>query len=74
MKERMGNISKGGSDSFDVTHSSNRQAYTPVMSMLQKAVLSTHCQSHCTSCNRPAHTNVIVLIVRSMPVFMQDTA
>ena len=28
---------------------SDRQAYTPVMSMLQKAVQSTHC----TSCNRP---------------------
>ena len=36
---------------------SNRQAYTPVMSMLQKAVQSTHC----TSCNQPAHTNVIML-------------
>ena len=40
---------------------SNRQAYTPVMSMLQKAVQSTHCRSHCTSCNQPAHTNVIML-------------
>ena len=36
---------------------SNRQAYTPVMSMLQKAVQSTHC----TSCNQPAHTNAIML-------------
>ena len=36
---------------------SNRQAYTPVMSMLQKDVQSTHC----TSCNRPAHTNAIML-------------
>ena len=36
---------------------SNRQAYTPVMSMLQKAVQSTHC----TSCNQPAHTNAIIL-------------
>ena len=35
----------------------NRQAYTPVMSMLQKAVQSTHY----TSCNQPAHTNVIML-------------
>ena len=35
--------------------------YTPVMSMLQKAVQSTHCKSHCTSCNQPAHTNVIML-------------
>ena len=34
---------------------SNRQAYTPVMSMLQKAVQSTHC----TSCNQPAHTTVL---------------
>ena len=40
---------------------SNRQAYTPVMSMLQKAVQSTHCKSHCNSCNQPAHTNVIML-------------
>ena len=40
---------------------SNRQAYTPVMSMLQKAVQSTHCKSYCTSCNQPAHTNVIML-------------
>ena len=31
---------------------SNRQAYTPVMSMLQKAVQSTHC----TSCSQPSHT------------------
>ena len=36
---------------------SNRQAYTPVMSMLQKAVQRTHC----TSCNQPAHTNAIML-------------
>ena len=36
---------------------SNRQAYTPVMSMLQKPVQSTHC----TSCNQPAHTNAIML-------------
>ena len=36
---------------------SNRQAYSPVMSMLQKAVQSTHC----TSCNQPAHTNAIML-------------
>ena len=36
---------------------SNRQVYTPVMSMLQKAVQSTHC----TSCNQPAHTNAIML-------------
>ena len=36
---------------------SNRLAYTPVMSMLQKAVQSTHC----TSCNQPAHTNIIML-------------
>ena len=40
---------------------SNWQAYTPVMSMLQKAVQSTHCKSHCTSCNQPAHTIVIML-------------
>ena len=40
---------------------SNRQAYTPVMSMLQKAVQSIHCKSHCTSCYQPAHTNVIML-------------
>ena len=32
---------------------SNRQAYTPVMSMRVKALQSTHC----TSCNQPAHTN-----------------
>ena len=44
-----------------------RQAYTPVMSMLQKAVQSTHC----TSCNQPADTHCHnaeyskVLIVRS---------
>ena len=36
---------------------SNRQAYTPGMSMLQKAVQNTHR----TSCNQPAHTNVIML-------------
>ncbi len=36
---------------------SNMQAYTPVMSMLQKAVQRTHC----TSCNQPAHTNVIMV-------------
>ena len=35
---------------------SNSQAYTSVMSMLQKAAQSTHC----TSCNQPAHTNVIM--------------
>ena len=40
---------------------SNWQAYTLVKSMLQKAVQSTHCKFHCTSCNRPAHTNVIML-------------
>ena len=36
---------------------SNRQAYTPLMSMLQRAVQSTHC----TSCNQPARTNAIML-------------
>ena len=48
-------------DSCDVTHSLKQAAYTPVMSMLQKAVQSTHYKSHCTSCNQPAHTNVIML-------------
>ena len=57
-------------DSCDVTHSL-KQAYTPVISMLQKAVQSTHC----TSCNQEsirtvlmyswsnqsAHTNAIML-------------
>ena len=38
---------------------SNRQAYTPVMSMLQKDVQSTHCTS--CACNQPAHTNTIML-------------
>ena len=36
---------------------SNRQAYTPVMPMLQKAVQSTHF----TSCNQPTHTDAIML-------------
>ena len=36
---------------------SNRQAYTAVMSMLLKAVQSTHC----TSCNQPADTNIVML-------------
>ena len=35
----------------------HRQACTPVMSMVQKAVQSTHC----TSCNQPAETHVIML-------------
>ena len=38
---------KVAQDSCDVTH---RQAYTPVMSMLQKAVEGTHC----TLCIQPA--------------------
>ena len=45
---------------------SNRQAYTPVMSMLQIAVQSTHC----TSCNRPAHTNVIMLYAVKCPLYV----
>ena len=45
---------------------SNRQAYTPVMSMLQKAVQSTHC----TSCNQPAHTNAIMLYAAKCSLYV----
>ena len=45
---------------------SKRQAYTPVMSMLQKAVQSTHC----TSCNQPAYTNAIMLYAVKLSLYV----
>ena len=48
---------KVSQESCDVTHSAYRQAYTPVMSMHQKAVRSTDC----TSCNQPAGRNNLML-------------
>ena len=45
---------------------SHRQAYTPVMSMVEKAVRRTHC----TSCNQPAdHTNAIMLYAVKCSVY-----
>ena len=45
-----------------------RQAYTPVMSMLQKAVQ----RSHCNSCNQPAHTNAIMLYAVKCSLYEVD--